>query len=138
MLERQAAVSGRVGVADGAILANERVLLRRRHELGGRSYGQRSGHGCENHRADLRRFHRFYSTSGICGKIARMQSTQTQLDPGPILQTAFAFWSSKVLLTAVQFDVFTKLGDRRMTGAELGEALGLHSRGISDFFDALV
>ena len=67
-----------------------------------------------------------------------MQSINPQLDPGPILQTAFAFWSSKVLLTAVEFDVFTKLGDRRMTGAELGAELGLHSRCISDFFDALV
>src|SRR5437016_14301147 len=67
-----------------------------------------------------------------------MQSISPQLDPGPILQTAFAFWSSKVLLTAVEFEVFTKLGSRRMTGAELGAELGLHSRGISDFFDALV
>ena len=67
-----------------------------------------------------------------------MPSTNLQLDPGPILQTAFGFWSSKVLLTAVEFDVFTKLGDSRKTGAELGAELGLHSRGISDFFDALV
>src|SRR3954447_22102182 len=61
-----------------------------------------------------------------------------QPDPGPILQTAFAFWSSKVLLTAVEFGVFTKLGGRRMTGESLGADLGLHSRGIGDFFDALV
>ena len=67
-----------------------------------------------------------------------MQSTSPQLDPGPILQTAFAFWSSKVLLTAVEFGVFTKLGSGRMTGTELGAGLGLHSRGIDDFFDALV
>ncbi len=67
-----------------------------------------------------------------------MQSTNPQLDPGPILQTAFAFWSSKVLLTAVEFGVFTKLGKRRITGAELGAELGLHPRSISDFFDALV
>src|SRR5246127_2690601 len=67
-----------------------------------------------------------------------MQSTSPQLDPGPILQTAFAFWSSKVLLTAVEFGLFTKLGQRRLTGAELGAELGLHPRGISDFFDALV
>ena len=33
----------------------------------------------------------------------------TNLDVAPILQTAFAFWSSKVLLTAVEFGVFTKL-----------------------------
>jgi predicted O-methyltransferase YrrM len=34
--------------------------------------------------------------------------------------------------------VFTQLGNRQLTGAELGEALGLHPRGIKDFFDALV
>src|SRR5258705_9350144 len=68
-----------------------------------------------------------------------MQSSSAQqLDPGAILQTSFAFWSSKVLLTAVEFEVFTKLGSRRMTGAELGAEIGLHPRGISDFFDALV
>ncbi len=60
------------------------------------------------------------------------------IDPSPILQTAFAFWSSKVLLTAVEFDVFTRLGERRLTGGELGGELGLHPRGIADFFDALV
>jgi predicted O-methyltransferase YrrM len=67
-----------------------------------------------------------------------MDGLNSQVDPGPILQTAFAFWSSKVLLTAVQLGVFSKLGDHRITGAELGAELGLHPRGISDFFDALV
>ena len=67
-----------------------------------------------------------------------MDRMNPQHDPGPILQTAFAFWSSKVLLTAVEFGVFSKLGDRRVIGAELGAELGLHPRGISDFFDALV
>jgi hypothetical protein len=67
-----------------------------------------------------------------------MATAQPSIDPGQILQTAFAFWSSKVLLTAVEFGVFTKLGDRRVTGEELGAEIGLHSRGISDFFDALV
>lgn len=67
-----------------------------------------------------------------------MHDANPQLDAGPILETAFAFWSSKVLLTAVEFGVFTKLGDRRLTGRELGAELGLHPRGISDFFDALV
>lgn len=64
--------------------------------------------------------------------------TSTHLDPSPILQTAFAFWSSKVLLTAVEFGVFTRLASRRLTGATLGAELGLHPRAISDFFDALV
>jgi O-methyltransferase domain/Dimerisation domain len=67
-----------------------------------------------------------------------MHRVKPQHDPGPILQTAFAFWTSKVLLTAVEFGVFSKLGNRRMAGAELGAELGLHPRGISDFFDALV
>jgi hypothetical protein len=59
-------------------------------------------------------------------------------NPSAILQTAFSFWSSKVLLTAVEFGVFTRLANRRLTGAELGAELELHPRGIADFFDALV
>jgi hypothetical protein len=60
------------------------------------------------------------------------------LDPSSILQTAFGFWHSKVLLTAVEFGVFTKLAGRRLTGAELGAELQFHPRAIADFFDALV
>src|SRR5919197_200638 len=60
------------------------------------------------------------------------------LDPSSILQTAFGFWHSKVLLTAVEFGVFTKLAGRRLTGAELGAELKFHPRAIADFFDALV
>src|SRR5262245_15839394 len=67
-----------------------------------------------------------------------MNSITSQPNPDTILQTAFAFWSSKVLLTAVEFGVFTKLADRRLTGMQLGQEVGLHPRGISDFFDALV
>jgi len=61
-----------------------------------------------------------------------------KVDPTAIMQTATAFWPSKVLLTAVEFNLFTVLGDGSMTGAELGERLGLHPRGIYDFLDALV
>src|SRR5436309_8516119 len=71
------------------------------------------------------------------GRFRRNMEAQ-RLDPGPIVQTAFAFWNSKVLLTAVSFGLFTKLGQRRLTGAELGRELELHPRGIADFFDALV
>jgi hypothetical protein len=62
----------------------------------------------------------------------------SSLDPSAILQTAFGFWHSKVLLTAVEFGVFTKLADRRLTGVELGAEVQLHPRAIADFFDALV
>ncbi|NOT31479.1 MAG: methyltransferase domain-containing protein [Planctomycetes bacterium] len=61
-----------------------------------------------------------------------------QPDVGPILQTAFSFWSSKVLLTAVEFGLFTRLAKRKLTAAELGAELELHARGTFDFFDALV
>jgi len=60
------------------------------------------------------------------------------LNPASILQTAFGFWNSKVLLTAVEFGLFTQLADRRLTGTELGAELKLHPRAIADFFDALV
>ncbi len=60
------------------------------------------------------------------------------LDPSHILQTAFGFWGSKVLLTAVEFELFTHLAGQRLTGEELGAKLQLHPRGIADFFDALV
>src|SRR5215471_7462846 len=58
--------------------------------------------------------------------------------PDAILQTAFSFWNSKVLLTAVTFDLFTVLGQRRLTGPEIGKKLELHPRGVADFLDALV
>lgn len=61
-----------------------------------------------------------------------------QLDSTHIMETATAFWASKVLLTAVEFDLFTTLGDRSMSAEQLGGALGLHPRGTYDFFDALV
>jgi predicted O-methyltransferase YrrM len=60
------------------------------------------------------------------------------LDPSRIIETGLGFWSSKVLITAVKLRVFTTLGERAMSGTELGTALGLHPRGIRDFFDTLV
>ena len=59
-------------------------------------------------------------------------------NPSAILQTAFSFWSSKVLLTAVGFRLFSRLGDRKLTGPELGKELELHPRGVADFLDTLV
>jgi hypothetical protein len=64
-----------------------------------------------------------------------MHNTHQQIDAAPILQTAFAFWSSKVLLTAVDFGVFTKLGDRRITGAKLGADTGIASVFPREFAD---
>jgi hypothetical protein len=44
--------------------------------------------------------------------------TNPPVNPSSILQTAFGFWSSKVLLTAVEFGVFTKLSTGQLTGAD--------------------
>jgi O-methyltransferase domain/Dimerisation domain len=62
----------------------------------------------------------------------------TPLDPKPILDVGFGFWSSKVLLSAVDLGVFTELAKKPRTRDELGDALKLHPRGSMDLFDALV
>jgi len=63
---------------------------------------------------------------------------QVMPNPGHIMQTATAFWASKVLLTAVEFDLFTKLGKQALTADEIGEQVGIVPRGRYDFLDALV
>src|SRR5688572_9272047 len=82
---------------------------------------------------------RISSGTGIIGD-SRMnaQLSGQAPDPAQILQTAAAFWPSKVLLTATELGVFTALGRGAMTATELGERLKLHPRGTYDFFDALV
>jgi Dimerisation domain len=47
-------------------------------------------------------------------------------NPSHILDVGFGFWSSKVLLTAVELEVFTALSGTKLTGEELGNKLGLH------------
>jgi hypothetical protein len=64
--------------------------------------------------------------------------TNTTGTPVKILETGFAFWPARVLLTAVELGLFTKLGTKSMTAEELGRVLELHPRGTYDFFDALV
>jgi len=63
---------------------------------------------------------------------------QPPLTPDAILQVGFGFWNSKVLLSAIELQLFTRLGQRQLTGAELQKELGLHPRGVADFLDALV
>ncbi|MBE7171013.1 MAG: methyltransferase [Williamsia sp.] len=60
------------------------------------------------------------------------------ISPAAILQTGLAFWSSKVLLTAVNLDLFTVLGDGSQTAEEISAKLGLQNRGLYDFLDTLV
>jgi len=60
------------------------------------------------------------------------------LSPARIMEVGMAFWPSKVLLSAIELRLFTELGSRAMTGAELRTALRLHPRADPDFFDTLV
>ncbi len=60
------------------------------------------------------------------------------VSPARILEVGMGFWPAKTLLSAVELDLFTTLGDGAMTGEELRDALGLHPRANPDFFDALL
>ena len=54
------------------------------------------------------------------------------------MQVGMGFFGSKTLLSAVELELFTKLGSEPMTGAQIAVTLGLHARAIPDFPDALV
>jgi hypothetical protein len=61
--------------------------------------------------------------------------------PENILRTGFSFWSSKVLLTAVEFDLFTTIAKHKAIGGnEVKQTLGLKcsDRFVFDFLDSLV
>ena len=60
------------------------------------------------------------------------------LRPDHILQTGFAFWQSKVLLSAVEMELFTDLARHPGSLETLQGRLGLHPRAARDFLDALV
>ena len=46
------------------------------------------------------------------------------LTPNRILEIGMAFWPAKTLLSAVELELFTTLGNKAMTGAELEIVLG--------------
>ncbi len=58
--------------------------------------------------------------------------------PARLLEAGMAFWSSKLLLSAVELGLFTLLAPAPLGAAEIEARLGLHPRGTLDFLDALV
>ena len=64
--------------------------------------------------------------------------TPGELDPSHIMQVGLGFWASKTLLSAVELELFTKLGAESMTGEQIEQRLGLHPRATYDFLDTLV
>lgn len=65
-------------------------------------------------------------------------AAQKQIDPSKIMQIGTGFWASKTLLTAVNMELFTILSKRELSGTKIQSRLGLHSRSLYDFLDALV
>jgi hypothetical protein len=61
-----------------------------------------------------------------------------QLTPEKILQTGFAFWPAKTLLSAIEMGVFTDLARGPEAYDSLAGRLGLHPRASRDFLDTLV
>jgi predicted O-methyltransferase YrrM len=74
----------------------------------------------------------------VDAKTGAAEAADAALDPSQIIQVGLGFWASKTLLSAVELELFTQLGGEELTGAELGERLGLHPRGTYDFLDTLL
>jgi hypothetical protein len=65
--------------------------------------------------------------------------TKTEtISPEHIMQIGLGFWASKVLLSAVELEVFTEVAKRPGTFDDLEGRLRLHERSARDFLDALV
>jgi len=58
--------------------------------------------------------------------------------PDHIFEIGYAFWKSKALLTAIELELFTVLGDGALGLDALVARLGLAGRGARDFLDTLV
>jgi SAM-dependent methyltransferase len=65
-------------------------------------------------------------------------TSRDDLSPHTVIALATAFWSSKVLLSAIELGVFAELAEEPRTGEELCSRLGIKGRGARDFFDTLV
>ena len=65
-------------------------------------------------------------------------SQEVSVNPSRILESGLAFWSSKVLLTAVNLELFTLLAQGGKNAEEIKSALHLQDRGLFDFLDSLV
>ena len=63
---------------------------------------------------------------------------EKHLTPEHIMQLGMGFWASKILLTAVNLEIFTELTICPLTAEEIMNRKGLNKRGIYDFLDALV
>ncbi|MGN6400571.1 MAG: methyltransferase [Flavisolibacter sp.] len=68
------------------------------------------------------------------------QTATAVLNPSKIMQVGMGFWASKVLLTAVKFNLFTLLAPQPLSAQEIKQQLNLNcsKRHVYDWLDALV
>jgi len=84
-------------------------------------------------------------SSADSGAEAEVDAARDSLDSGPtapsperIIDLGYGFWASKVLLSAVELDVFSELAKEPLPLGALADRVGLHPRSSRDFLDALV
>lgn len=73
-------------------------------------------------------------------KMIKMKTQEIKPSQEAIMQIGSGFWASKILLTAVDFELFTHLAkNKRMTAREIKSLLKLNctNRHLYDFLDAL-
>jgi 3-hydroxy-5-methyl-1-naphthoate 3-O-methyltransferase len=66
------------------------------------------------------------------------QAMEQGISPDPIFQMLTGFWVSKVLMTAIEMDVFAKLAGKSVNMQQLQEILEMESRPAEVFSTALV
>jgi hypothetical protein len=71
-------------------------------------------------------------------KIFEGETMGTSVSPETILQVGFGFWPSKILLSAIEMELFTDLAKGAQSLESLQGRLGLHPRSSRDLLDALV
>ena len=71
-------------------------------------------------------------------KVQEVQKDALMVDPSHIMNVGLGFWSSKILLTAVKLELFTKLAERPLSVKDIRHEICLNERGIYDFLDSLV
>lgn len=66
------------------------------------------------------------------------EKVDSSVSPERLIQLGLGFFVSKVLLSALKFDLFTVLDNAPLTASDIQSQLALHPRGVLDFLDTLV
>ncbi len=65
------------------------------------------------------------------------QTPEPAVNPGPVMGIMAGYWQVRILLAAVEHDLFTKLSGRSATSAELPAYLGLVPLGTNHLLAGL-